>query len=74
MVTLGVIAASGRAMGYALLGGLVWGALGFAVGFGREPTEAVDLLLTGVFVGTTVGAVGGTIWKGVRRRQGRGER
>jgi hypothetical protein len=70
LVTMTVIAGSGRAVGWALIGGLVWGALGLFVGLGREPTGTVDMLLTGIFVGTTVGAVGGTILTASRRRRG----
>ena len=70
LVTVTVIAGSGRAVGWALLGGLVWGALGLFIGLGRELTGTVDLLLTGVFVGTTIGAVGGTILTAGRRRRG----
>lgn len=69
LVTVTVIVGSGRAVGWALLSGLVWGALGLFVGLGREPTGTVDMLLTGIFVGTTVGAVGGTILTAGRRRR-----
>ena len=69
LVTVTTIAGSGRAIGWALVGGLLGGALGFYTAFGREPTEAVDLFLTGIFVWLTIGAVAGTIWRGVRLRR-----
>jgi hypothetical protein len=72
LVTVTVIAGSGRAIGWALLGGLVWGAVGLFAGLGREPAGTVDFMLTGLFVGTTVGAVGGTILTAGRRRRGGG--
>lgn len=59
LVTAAVLAGSGRALGCAVLAGLVWGALGMWAGAGQEPTGRVDLLLTGWMVGTTLGAVGG---------------
>ena len=61
-----VIVGSGRAMGCAVLAGLVWGAFGALIGLGRAPTEIVDLVLTGALVGVTLGAVGGTILKARR--------
>jgi len=38
------------------------GALGVWAGLGREPTGKVDLLLTSLMVGTTLGVVGRTLW------------
>jgi hypothetical protein len=65
-----LLAGSGRAMGRAVIAGLVWAAFGTYIGRKRAPTELVDLFLTGLFVGTTVGAVAGTILLASLRRKG----
>jgi hypothetical protein len=62
-----VIAGSGRAIGCAALGGLLWGAVAMAISANREPTDKIDLILTALLVGVTIGAVGGTILRGSRQ-------
>jgi hypothetical protein len=62
---------SGRAIGWAAVGGLIWSGLGLWSGVGRDPIQRVDLMLTGLMVGTTVGAVGGTLWHSWRERRRR---
>jgi hypothetical protein len=71
LATAVVAMGSGRAMGWAALGGLVWSGLGLWSGAGRSPIQRVDLVLTGLMVGTTLGAVGGTVWHSWRERRGR---
>jgi hypothetical protein len=68
LVTVTILAVSGRALGCAALLGLIWGLLGAWAGAGQELTARVDLILTGSMVGATVGAVAGTLWKAGRRR------
>jgi hypothetical protein len=68
LVTVTILAVSGRALGCAALLGLIWGLLGVWAGAGQEPVARVDLILTGSMVGATVGAVAGTLWKAGRRR------
>lgn len=67
LVTATVLAGSGQATGCAALGGLMLAALGAWAGIDRELTGRIDLIFTGWLVGTTVGAVGGTLWKVARR-------
>lgn len=66
-----VVLGSGRAMGWAALGGVIWSGLGLWGGAGHDPIQRVDLILTGLMVGTTVGAVGGTLWHSWRERRSR---
>jgi hypothetical protein len=72
LVTVTILAVSGRALGCAALLGLIWGLLGVWAGIGRKPTARVDLILTGLMVGATVGAVAGTLWRAGRRKDWRG--
>jgi hypothetical protein len=67
MFTTAVLLGSGRALGCAGLGALCWVALGFYVGIGRESIGRMDLIFVGLMVGTTVGAVAGTLWNAFRR-------
>jgi hypothetical protein len=68
LASAGVVAASGRAWVWALLGALALGALGLAAGLGGEPPGVVDLIPTGVLVGATLGAVAGTLLTRDHRR------
>jgi hypothetical protein len=71
LATVVVALGSGRALGWAALGGLIWSGLGLWSGAGYHPIERVDLILTGLMVGTTVGAVGGTLWRSWREQRSR---
>ncbi|MBN1996994.1 hypothetical protein JW935_05535 [candidate division KSB1 bacterium] len=66
-----VLIGSGRALGCAALGGVIWGALGVWVGSGREMTGRIDLILTGIMVGTMLGSVIGTLLKAGWGRDGK---
>jgi hypothetical protein len=71
LIVAGVLLGSGRALGCAMLGALVWGVLGVWSGAGRSLVDRVDLLFTGLLVGATLGAVGGTLWRvATRDREG----
>ncbi len=56
LATGGVLIVSGRALVYAALGGLIW------AGLDQDPVARTDLALIALMVGTTLGAVGGTLW------------
>lgn len=60
---------SGRAVGWATLGGLIWIMLGVWRGGNRELADRIDMVLTDLMVGTTVGAVWGTLWSWRRGRK-----
>jgi hypothetical protein len=60
-VILGLLAASGRAAGCALLGGLIWLGMGICSGVDKTPLKRVDEILVALFVGTLVGAIVGTL-------------
>jgi len=72
IVSLAIVAlviGSGRAMGWAVVGGLICSAVGIWSGGRRSPVGRIDLILTTLMVGTTIGAVLGTLWgKGRDRR------
>jgi len=61
LATVAVLIGSGRAMVYAALGGLIWGALVAWIGIDRGTVARTDLVLTALMVGTTLGALGGTL-------------
>jgi hypothetical protein len=67
LATTAVLISSGRAIGFAVLGGLIWSAVGAWSGSGRDLVGRTDVILTGLMVGTAVGAVGGTLWMAGRR-------
>ena len=57
-----VVIGSGPAMGWAALGGRIWGGLGLWSGIGQDPIWRVDLILTSLLVGAMAGAAGWTLW------------
>jgi hypothetical protein len=74
-----MVIGSGRAWRWAVVGGMVWAALGVWSGIDRDPTgtwhiraQSIDLLLTGALTGTTLGALVGILVTSRRRKIGSG--
>jgi hypothetical protein len=65
----GVVIGSGRAMGCAALGGLIWSGVTLWSGMGQDAIRRVDLVLTSLLVGVMAGAEGGTLWEVRRARK-----
>jgi hypothetical protein len=67
-----MVVSSGRAWRWAVVLGLLWSALGVWAGADRDRIGRVDLVLSGAMVGTTLGAVIGTLVKSGGRKVGSG--
>jgi hypothetical protein len=57
-----LVIGSGRAVVWTVLAGLIWVGLGMWRGYDRGLSERMDMILTDVMLGATVGAVLGTLW------------
>jgi hypothetical protein len=69
-IVVGILFTSGRAVGCALLGGIIWAGVGVYSGLGQESrVAAIDEMVIAAFVGTIVGAVGGTLLNLFRPRR-----